>query len=65
MFEGDCVVYYFFWLGDGGILDICYIFKCLLLFLLLSVNEFVYYDVIIFNFGFYDVDCCNFLREVN
>ena len=52
------------WAGDGGNLDTRYILQCLPLLLSSSVYEPVKYDVILFNAGLHDVDCCNFPKEV-
>lgn len=65
LFDGDCIVYYVLWFGDGGSLDMCYMFQCLFMFLFLSFYEFVQYDVIIFNVGIYDIDCCDYYNEVS
>lgn len=64
MLEGDCVLHHAPWAGDGGSLDTRYILQCLPLLLSSSVYEPVHYDVIIFNAGLHDVDCCNFPKEV-
>lgn len=64
LLAGDCVVHHAPWAGDGGSLDTRYILQCLPLLLSSSVYEPVQYDVIIFNAGLHDVDCCNFPKEV-
>ena len=42
---------------DGGVLDSKYGLRCLRLFLQTAMLEPTRYDVIIFNFGFHDIEC--------